>query len=306
MREKIIESFNLSKQFHLKGKEKKITALDNINLEIYEGEIFGLLGPNGAGKTTFIQCLTTLLHPTSGYAVIDGHNIITNPLVAKKRVALMLGSGMLYHRITAFDNLKFFCKIYKVPYNKERIYGAAKEFGLEGWLNQYVEKFSSGMKTKLALCRTFLLNRPILFLDEPTLGLDVTLKQYVVKKIKKLNKTILFTSHDLGVVEDVCDRIAFINRGKIVKVVLKNDIKQLFHKELEIEVKIGHNINELKSELNQQNFVTDVIQNNKGLNIKIKERDYFSNLLLILGKYKISYLKEYESTLEDLFIKLNK
>jgi len=306
MREKIIESFNLSKQFHLKGKKKIINALDNINLEIYEGEIFGLLGPNGAGKTTFIQCLTTLLNPTSGYAVIDGHNIITNPLAAKKRVALMLGSGMLYHRITAFDNLKFFCKIYKVPYNKERIYGAAKEFGLEGWLNQYVEKFSSGMKTKLALCRTFLLNRPILFLDEPTLGLDVTLKQYVVKKIKKLNKTILFTSHDLGVVEDVCDRIAFINRGEIVKIVLKNDIKQLYHKELEIEVKIGHNINELKSELNQQNYVTDVIQNNKSLNIKIKKRDYFSNLLLILGKYKISYLKEYESTLEDLFIKINK
>ncbi|GAI95387.1 unnamed protein product [marine sediment metagenome] len=92
----------------------------------------------------------------------------------------------------------------------------------------------------------------------------------------------------------------------IVKIVLKNDIKHLFQKELDIEVKIGHNINELKSELNQQDFVTDVIQNNKGLNIKIKERDYFSNLLLILGKYKISYLKEYESTLEDLFIKLNK
>ena len=265
-----------------------------------------MLGPNGAGKTTLIQCLTTLISPTSGYATINGYNVISHPLAAKKKIALMLGSGMLYFRMTAFANLKFFCKIYKVPFDRERIFNVAKEFGLENWLDQYVEKFSSGMKTKLALCRTFLLNRPILFLDEPTLGLDVTLKQYVVKKIKKLNKTILFTSHDLGVVENVCDRIAFINRGEIVKVVLKNNIKHLFHKELDIEVKIGHNINELKSELNQQDFVSDVIKNDKSLIIKIKKREYFSNLLLILGKYKINYLKENETTLEDLFIKLSK
>ncbi len=307
MPEKIIECFNLTKKYRLKGKnQRNITALNNINLHINEGEIFGLLGPNGAGKTTLVQCLTTLILPTSGYATIDGYDIVSHPLAAKKNISLMLGSGMLYFRLTAFANLKFFCRIYKVPFDKERIFRVAKEFGLENWLDQYVEKFSSGMKTKLALCRTFLINRRILFLDEPTIGLDVTLKHYMIQKIKNLNKTIFFSSHDMGVVEDLCDRIAFINKGSIIKIGKKKDLKELLRKDLKIEVKILDEINELKSELNQQDYVSDVVKKNHGLEIIINNRHYFNKLLLILGKYKVSHLKEIEISLEDLFTEFNK
>ncbi|GAH97259.1 unnamed protein product, partial [marine sediment metagenome] len=109
-------------------------------------------------------------------------------------------------------------RIYEVPNYKEKISYLAKDFGLEKWLNQYVENFSSGMKMKLALCRTLLLDRKILFLDEPTLGLDVKSIALIIKKLKKLKKTIFLTSHDMGVVEKLCDRIAFINNGKIVKI----------------------------------------------------------------------------------------
>ena len=183
MSNNIIETFDLTKIYKLKGK-REITALNNVNISIERGEIFGLLGPNGAGKTTMIQILTTILQPTSGYATVDGFNVVKNPLKAKSRIALLLGSGMIYYRITGYDNLKFFCKIYKVPNYKEKIYEMAKNFGLEDWLNQYVEKYSSGMKMKLALCRTLLLNRKLLFLDEPTLGLDAKLKKYIVDKLK--------------------------------------------------------------------------------------------------------------------------
>ena len=109
----IIETFGLSKTYHLKGKGKSIKALDDVHISINKGEIFGLLGPNGAGKTTLIQILTTLLQPTEGYAIIDGYHLIKDARRVKSKVALMLESDMLYHRMTAHDNLKFFCKYIK-------------------------------------------------------------------------------------------------------------------------------------------------------------------------------------------------
>jgi len=115
MNKNIIETFDLSKIYKLKQRKKEIIALNEINISIKEGEIFGLLGPNGAGKTTLIQILTTLRQPTSGYALIDGNNILKKAKKAKSKVALMLDDKMLYYRITAYDNLKFFCKIYNVP-----------------------------------------------------------------------------------------------------------------------------------------------------------------------------------------------
>jgi ABC-2 type transport system ATP-binding protein len=111
----IIQTFDLSKVYKLRGQNKEINALEDVNLSIKKGEKFGLLGPNGAGKTTLIHILTTIKQPTSGYATIDGYNILTNPNQAKEKVALMLESSMLYYRITGYDNLKFFCKIYNVP-----------------------------------------------------------------------------------------------------------------------------------------------------------------------------------------------
>lgn len=304
MPKKIIETFNITKVFKLKGKNKSITALNNINMFINEGETFGLLGPNGAGKTTLIQILITLLKPTKGYALIDGKNILKNPIEAKGKISLMLDSKMLYYRITAYDNLKFFCKIYKVPYDKEKIYNAARFFGLENWLNQYVSNFSSGMKMKLALCRTFLIDRPILFLDEPTLGLDVKLKKDIIERIKKLNKTILLTSHDMGVVEKLCDRIAFINKGEIVKIGTKEDIQQFIQSEINIQIKTSTDKKKLKLDLEQHEFIKEAIEYNKGLVIILKNREKYPDLFKILSNYKIEMIKELDMSVEDLFLKL--
>ena len=300
----IIETFDLTKKFKLKGKKKEITALNNVNLTIKEGEIFGLLGPNGAGKTTLIHILTTIKQPTSGYATIDGINILKNPKQTKDRIALMLDSSMLYFRITGYENLKFFCKIYNVPNYQEKINNMAKEFGLEKWLNQYVEHFSSGMKMKLALCRTLLLNRKILFLDEPTLGLDVKIISFIIDKIKKSKKTIFLTSHDMSVVEKLCDRVAFIDKGKILKVGTKDDIKRMMQKEIKIEVAINGSKNQLKAELNRREFVEEITSINGGFTVCLKKRDYYKDLLLVLGKYNILKVREQELSLEDLFLKI--
>lgn len=300
----IIETFDLTKNFKLKGHNKEIQALDNVNISINEGEIFGFLGPNGAGKTTMIQILTTILQPTSGYAIIDGFNILKKPRQAKERVALMLESSMLYYRITAYDNLKFFCKIYKVPNFKEKILNGAEEFGLTKWLNQYVSNYSSGMKMKLALLRTLLLERKIFFLDEPTLGLDVKSISFVINRLKKLDCTIFLTSHDMAVVEKLCNRIAFINNGKILKIGTKDDVKRLEHSEVKVEVEIIENKRELESDLSQRDFVKEIDGTKNGLIISLKERKYYKELASILSNYPFRRINEREVSLEELFLKL--
>lgn len=295
---------NLTKIYQLKGHKKEIKALDKINLAIEAGEIFGLIGPNGAGKTTLIEILTTLKQPTSGHVMIDGIDLIKKPKLAKSRLSLMLGNSMLYHRMTGYDNLKFFCKIYKVPNYKKKIPDLVEEFELTKWLNQYVEYYSSGMKMKLALCRTLLLERKIMFLDEPTLGLDVKTKSFIINKLKKSNKTIFLTSHDMSIVDKLCDRIAFINNGNIIRIGTKKQVKQLFQKGVIIEIDILKNKESIQDSLENQPFITDLVKTEKGFEIRLNSRENFQNLLQLLVKYKILGIREQETTLENLFLEL--
>ena len=304
MMQKIIETFDLTKIYKLKGQNKEIKALDKVNLSIKKGEIFGLLGPNGAGKTTLMHILTTIKQPTSGYATINGYNILKNPKQAKNNLALMLESKMLYYRITGYDNLRFFCKIYKVQNYKEKIIAMAKDFGLEKWLQEFVENYSSGMKMKLALLRTLLLNRNILFLDEPTVGMDVETKRSIINIIKDTNKTIFLTSHDMNVVDQLCDRIAFINKGKILKIGKKDDLKNIMKSEINIDIEIYENKKILISELKQQDYVNEISLKQNGIIVNLDGRKYYKNFLQILSKYNVLKVSELELELEDLFVKM--
>ena len=300
----IIETSDLSKIYNLKGRHSEIQALDNVNLSIKNGEIFGLLGPNGAGKTTLIQILTTITQPTSGSAFINGFNVVTQPKKVKSLIGLMLDSQMLYYRITGYDNLKFFCKIYKIPDYKEKIRSISDEFGLNKWLGQYVSSYSNGMKMKLALCRTLLLERQILVLDEPTLGLDLPTTNFIIDKLKTIKKTIFFTSHDLSVIDKLCDRVAFINKGKIIKIGAKNEIKDLLQTQIMLNIEIKERRKELKDQLKLESFIENISEFNEGLTIIMKSRSYYTDLLSILSKYKILRINEPKLSLEDLFLKL--
>ncbi|KKK70052.1 hypothetical protein LCGC14_2927860 [marine sediment metagenome] len=303
MNNKIIETFNLSKTYHLKGRGI-IHALDDINFHINEGEKFGLLGPNGAGKTTLISILSTLIQPSSGYAIIDGYNVLKNPNKIKSKIALMLGTDMIYYRITGYANLKFFSKVYGVKDYKEKIVQIAKEFEIEKWLNEYVEKYSSGMKCKLTLCRILISDPKILFLDEPTLGLDVKTTNFIVDKLKQSDKTIFLTSHNMDVVDKLCTKIAFIDKGKIIKLGSKEEISKVLQKKVKIFIGIDENKEKLKLELEQQNFIANVSNDQNGLKIELLKRDFYNNLFPIFGKYKIKKIKEIDLSIEDLFLKI--
>ncbi|MFX1569932.1 MAG: ABC transporter ATP-binding protein [Promethearchaeota archaeon] len=300
----IIETSSLSKVYNLKGRHSEIQALDKVNLSIKNGEIFGLLGPNGAGKTTLIQILTTITQPTSGSAFVNGFNVVTQPKKVKSLIGLMLDSQMLYYRITGYDNLKFFCRIYKIPNYKKKIEKISNEFGLNNWLGQYVSSYSNGMKMKLALCRTLLLERQILVLDEPTLGLDLPTTNFIIEKLKTLKKTIFLTSHDMSVVDKLCDRVAFINKGRILKIGTQNEVKDLMQTQIRIIVELSEEKNELKNNLKKSDFIEDIFEVNEGIGIILKRRSYYKDLFSMLSNYKIRRINEPKISLEELFLKI--
>lgn len=306
MKDYIVEAEDISKIYKLKGRNKSIQALNQINFTIEEGEKFGLLGPNGAGKTTLISILTTLLQPTTGTARIAGYDIRKESLKIKGKIGLMLGESMVYHRISGYNNLKFFCKIYEIPDYKKKIIDKAEELGIKKWLNQYVEHYSTGMKIKLSLCRILVLEPQILFLDEPTLGLDVNSTQFIIQKLKELDKTIILTSHNMNIVDKICDRIAFIKDGRILKIGNKEKLKQLQQKGIRISLKLDKLKSNLKRDLEQQEYIEQIYESESGLDLILKSWRNYQALFSILKEYPITNFQESKTSIEDLFLKIMK
>jgi len=302
----VIETFNLTKRYKMRGKAEKLTALNNINLKVKEGEIFGLLGPNGAGKTTLVSILTALLQPSEGYAKILGRNVLKERYFIKKNIGLMLGNEMIYYRLTGYRNLKFFSKIYNISDYDKKIKDIVGILGLTSKVNQLVETYSSGMKVKLALARILLIDPKILFLDEPMLGLDPIIVQEIMNLLKNLNKTIFITSHQMNVVESICSKIAFLKQGNIIKIDKKENFVKFLQKEIKIQIKIGiDKITELTDKFSTLNYISDIERKEDIVCFNIQDRDCYPKLFGILQKYPIIQIKELQTNLEDIFIKLN-
>ena len=299
-----IEIYNLSKSYKIRGKNQYITALDNVNLKIKNGEIFGLLGPNGAGKTTMISILTTLIQPTSGNAMILGHNIMKDSWFIRENVGLMLGGDMIYRRLTGYRNLKFFCKLYDIKNYKKKIDELLEKFNLIKWKNQYVSKYSQGMQLKLALARVLLIDPQILFLDEPMLGLDPNSVIETIEILKNLNKTIFLTSHQLDIVSKLCDKIAFINEGKVIIIDTQENLKKNITEQIKIRLKVSNYEGDLVKALEKQDFISKVEMDNGYIVFYIKNEINFPTLINIIKDYPIIHFNELKPSLEDVFLKL--
>lgn len=215
-------------------KNKIIEALKGVSFKVNRGEIFGLLGPNGAGKTTTIKILTTLLAPTSGEAKIFGYNCFGDEKFIRDKINFIFGGERgLYWRLSAHENLQYFGDLYKVPGRtlKQRIPELIKSVGLEGRENEKVENYSKGMKQRLQIARGLINDPEILFLDEPTIGLDpVGAKELrrIVLKLKKEGKTIMLTTHYMQEADELCDRIAVINNGEIIDMGTTKQLKKKY------------------------------------------------------------------------------
>ncbi|MFX1393678.1 MAG: ATP-binding cassette domain-containing protein [Promethearchaeota archaeon] len=306
MSENIIETIDLTKKYKLKAGGK-ILALNKINISIKEGEIFGLLGPNGAGKTTLVSILSTLLQPTSGTAKVFGYDVRKNPKEIKRRIGLMLGDEMIYYRMTGIDNLKFFARIYQINNYKEKIKQITTLLGIDQKLKEYVSNYSRGQKLRIALSRILLIEPDLLFLDEPLLGMDPKTTRDLIKILLGLNKTILLTSHQMHVVQQLCKRIAFLNRGNIIKI----DTKENFVDILKHFIRVRFNIiddkskRELNKELKSLNYINKISHYKEGFIISLTDYQHYPSLLSCLGKYPVQKIQELEPSLDDVFIELS-
>jgi ABC-2 type transport system ATP-binding protein len=206
----------------IKRTAKEIVAVEDVSFEIQEGELFGLLGPNGAGKTTTTKMLTTLLIPTSGTAAVKGFDVVKDADQVRRRIGFIFGGERgLYWRLSGIDNLRYFASLYNVDPDttKKRIEYLLDMVGLNGRGEEKVQGYSRGMKQRLHVARTLLHNPDILFLDEPTLGLDpVGAREFrqVILNLQSERKTILLTTHYMFEADALCDRIAVINHGRII------------------------------------------------------------------------------------------
>lgn len=198
------------------------TAVNGVNLSIRRGEIFGLLGPNGAGKSTTIRMLCTLLEPTSGTARVNGYDILKQAGLVRQNLGTVLaGERSIYWKLTARENLEYFAALYHIPADvaKKRIKDLLERMELTNRADELVEKYSTGMKQRVAVSKALVANPPILLLDEPTLGLDPQAARNLrelIAQLKEEGHTILLTTHYMEEADQLSDRIGIIDQGKIV------------------------------------------------------------------------------------------
>ena len=287
----------------LTKKYGKLTAVDRMNLEVEEGEIFGLLGPNGAGKTTLISMLCTILKPTSGNAWVNGFDIVKEPGKVRKSIGIVFQQPSVDDLLTGRENLAMHNLLFGVPRDirKQRIGEVLSIVNLEKRADDLVNTYSGGMRRRLELARGIMHHPKILFLDEPTLGLDPQTREHIWAYIQQLAEkecmTVMLTTHYMEEAEQLCDRVAIIDYGKIVVLdspqALKNkvagDVVTIKQKSPDVE------------KLRKLDYVMKVEEKDGLLHLSIKDANkHLQDLLANTGT--IDFVEVRSGTLNDVFI----
>jgi len=322
-----VETLGLTKIFKTKekGKKRVVKAVDHVNIKVEKGEFFALLGPNGAGKTTIIKMLCTIILPTEGTARVNGYDILKEPYEVRTCFGWFhgeTGGRSLYWRLNAEDNLRFYAYLQNVPKDVayKRIDALLEFFGLTDDRKKLVKEYSTGMKVRVMLARALLHNPPILFMDEPTIGLDTISAVETRKLLKALNtelgKTIIFTSHNMFEVEQLCERVAIMSKGRIIADSPPSKLREMLRDIRAVEVELREPISptEIVQRIAGMPIVKRIIETRNDANgfvIRLQVEDEYEAIPLIAEKLhsfgvKIISIRRAEHSFEDVFVKLTR
>ncbi len=295
---------NLTKEFN------GVRAVDSISFNVDDAELFGILGPNGAGKTTTINMLTTLLKPTSGYVEVAGYDISNNKDEVRRHIGVVFQEPSLDINLTGKENLEFHAMMYKMDKDEreKRIKEVLELVELTEKANVLVENYSGGMKRRLELARGFIHKPKVLFLDEPTLGLDTQTRRHIWDYIKKLNRegkvTIILTTHYMDEADYLCGRVAIIDNGKIVAMDTSDKLKDVLGGDV-VSLEIKNNIDTLMNHLKNLKWIESMKKHNNNLNLTMERGEKrIPELINIAQKIgvNIDSVNLRKPSLEDVFL----
>jgi len=296
----LIKIHNLTKRY------ERLTAVDNLSLDIQENEVFGLLGPNGAGKTTVIHMLATLLKPTSGSATVNGFDIISQPAKVRSSIGIVFQVPSSDDLLTGYENLKIHAFLYGVSSDirEKRIKDALELVGLTERKNDQVKKYSGGMRRRLEIARGLIHEPNVLFLDEPTLGLDPasreTMWEYIQHMVKEKKLTIILTTHYMEEADLLCNRIGIIDRGKIIALGSPSELKSKLNGDtVRLKTKVD---NADITSLRNLDFVHHIEFVDRYLILSVD--DAKRNIPEILKHIEVESVEASSPTLNDVFLKL--
>ncbi|HSB57106.1 MAG TPA: ATP-binding cassette domain-containing protein [Nitrosopumilaceae archaeon] len=295
----MIKIRNLSKKY------EKLVAVDNLNLDIEQNEVFGLLGPNGAGKTTLIHMLATLLKPSAGSATVNGFDIISESDKVRSSIGIVFQAPSSDDMLTGYENLKLHSLLYGVPYNtrEKRIEEVLELVGLTERKNDQVKKYSGGMRRRLEVARGLIHKPKVMFLDEPTLGLDPSSREIMWKHIQKLvkeeNLTIILTTHYMEEADVLCDRIGIIDKGKVIALDTPSRLKSLLGGDV-VKLKTKSTLSDIEN-LNFK-FVHKIESVNGYFILSVDNAG--RDIPEILKHLDVEWVESSRPTLNDVFLKL--
>lgn len=298
----MIRTQNLTKKYN------GFKAVDNLNLEVKEGEIYGFLGPNGAGKTTTILMLLGILKPTQGKIYLFGQDMTKDSLSIKKKMGVVSEKQYLYKEMTAGEYLNFFADLYAVKNRKKKIEGLLEAVNLLEVRNKKLGAFSRGMQQKLGFARALLHDPQLLLLDEPVSGLDPTgIKQVrdLIEQENKKGRTIFISSHLLSEVERLCGRVGIINKGRLLAEDSMDNLRKRLTDVLELEIELSQAKKEIIDTLTAFDFIKGLKREGNLLTIKVKtDKDYRAQISEAISQQGgiVLGIKKKEMSLEEAFI----
>jgi ABC-2 type transport system ATP-binding protein len=317
-----IETQNLGRIYKLRGSKKEtrkeLIALEDVSLTVQRGELFGLLGPNGAGKTTLIKILTTLLSPTSGLARVAGADVHRDPNLVRPRINMVSGgesSG--YGLLTVRENLWMFSQFYGVPSKEanERIEALLEMVGMKDRMHTKSSDLSTGLRQKMNIVRGFLTDPEVLFLDEPTLGLDVgasrDVRRFIIEWLKAdKERTLLLTTHYMVEADELCDRVAIINKGKVLACDTPSALKQRLQKDVTFEIETsslnGLTPQMMESQPEIKKAAQTDIEGGARWKLSLVDESALARVFNLFAQkdVKVMNLNKRQPTLEDVFVEL--